>query len=271
MRELSIDEEKKIGLQTLLFFDEICKRNNLTYYLGYGSLLGAIRHKGFIPWDDDVDVIMLQKDYLKFHKIIKEEIKNHHYTVISSLDGTYPFSFTKLIDTNTYIKNDRMIDIKNMGLGIDIFPFSYLGNNLEEIYERKNKMSKVENLIRFSLYNNSKEIEGRRSRVVNTFIYIIAKSIGWRQLQKIYTHMENKHIYADKTEYCGMLSKMSKGIEPVFSSKIFDDICDVEFEGYNLPAPTGYDEFLRTVYNNYMVFPPESERASHSNKAYINE
>lgn len=271
MRKLSLEEKKNISLEVLKKFDAICKKNGLVYYLGYGSLLGAIRHKGFIPWDDDIDVVMLRKDYVKLHKIINSELKNTNCCFLSSVNNSYPYSFAKIVDTRTHVKNKNVIKIDRLGIGIDIFPFDYLGNNLNKIYKNKNRLYIVESFISYSLFNNIREANNGGKSIRKSIEYIVCKTIGWKNWCKLYAFFEKKYIANNKTTYCGMMSKMCKSVEPVFNSRIFDKTSLVEFEGCMFPAPSDYDSFLKTVYHDYMKLPPENERVAHSNIAYIND
>lgn len=121
-KELTLDEMKAVELGILKKFDSICKENGLEYSLAYGTMLGAIRHKGFIPWDDDIDVFMKREDYEKLLKLKYDdgdfEIKSYRYS------KNYYFLYSKMVDKRTYICEDWRAE-KDMGLFVDIFPLDY--------------------------------------------------------------------------------------------------------------------------------------------------
>nr|MCR5207201.1 LicD family protein [Eubacterium sp.] len=126
MKELSLEEVKKTELEILIRFDEICKNNNIEYSLAYGTMLGAVRHNGFIPWDDDIDVFVKRSDYEKLLGLRYDdgrfEIKSHRYS------NNYYYPFAKMIDKNTDLDVSWRLD-KDMGVFIDIFPLDYHDNN----------------------------------------------------------------------------------------------------------------------------------------------
>ena len=116
------EEIKKIEISILDYIASVCEENNIGYYLAYGTLLGAIRHHGFIPWDDDIDIYMLREDYMKFIEIAKEHI-HHRYKLLSIYnDDDYYYEFAKVVDSNTKLKINNVKQIKKEGVWVDIFP-----------------------------------------------------------------------------------------------------------------------------------------------------
>ena len=131
MQKLNLEEIQKIELDILIYLDKICKENNIKYYLSSGTLLGAIKYKGFIPWDDDIDVVLFRSDYLKLIDVLgKNDEKYKILSIYNTEDYYYPFA--KLVDTRTVlIENSKKI--KDMGVYIDIFPIDgYITENIEK-------------------------------------------------------------------------------------------------------------------------------------------
>ena len=122
MQKLSLDEIKNSELLILDDIDRVCRKNNIKYSLAFGTLIGAVRHKGFIPWDDDIDIVMTRDNYDKFiHTYINE--KNENYSILNhEFDKNYYHQFTKVVDNRTTINNDNLREIKNMGVWVDVFP-----------------------------------------------------------------------------------------------------------------------------------------------------
>ena len=132
MQEIkTVEELQKIELEILKYIDKVCKENNLTYFLAYGTLIGAIRHKGFIPWDDDVDIQMPRDDYNKLCDILKEE--NGRYKLLDHKEGLgYIYPFAKVIDSNTRLIETGLTETVNMGVYIDIFPIDGTPNDFKK-------------------------------------------------------------------------------------------------------------------------------------------
>ena len=120
---MTLDEVKQVELEILEYVDKICKENNIQYSLAYGTMLGAVRHKGFIPWDDDIDILLKREEYEKLLRILYSKT-DEKYQVFSLKDEGYWYSYAKVTDTRTIIveKNDR--NMKEC-VYIDIFPIDY--------------------------------------------------------------------------------------------------------------------------------------------------
>lgn len=120
MKELDLIDIKRLELDMLSYIDKICEENSISYCLDYGTLLGCVRHKGFIPWDDDIDIAMSKKGYEKFKKIING-LDGRYKLIDAYTDDDYHYPFGKVVDTNTKLIEDGVDKINNLGLYIDIF------------------------------------------------------------------------------------------------------------------------------------------------------
>ena len=125
--KISREECRKIQMNILLVLDDICKRNDLNYYLGYGSMLGAVRHKGYIPWDDDIDICLFREDYDKLIKILKEQQEINWLDIVDSSVGEYYYPFAKATDNRTIAKMED--NITPHGIWVDIFPIDNVPNS----------------------------------------------------------------------------------------------------------------------------------------------
>ena len=132
---MTLNDIKKVSLDILISIHEYCKANGIKYSLGYGTMLGAVRHKGFIPWDDDIDILMMREDYDRFlsgYKDSKFEVIDH------KREKKYILPYAKVVDKNTVLFNSWMPDLK-LGVSVDVFPVDYVGKDMDEAEKLYNK------------------------------------------------------------------------------------------------------------------------------------
>ena len=267
MQRITQEELKEILLEALLRFDEFCKENKIIYTLAYGTALGAIRHKGFIPWDDDIDVIMTRAEYNKFEKAWKKYASSNEeiYTLWGEMDEeNYYLGFcAKFFDTRTILyeslSRGRIIEY---GIFIDIFIVDHIPVEAKEqikilqknltyrkwmrffqIYLRKyNQIVKKHQLPLFSLKN-----------LIKNFLEFKDKC-----------NKQNTPMVSMMQDY----DKITKQNKSMYQSSWFNQIKLVEFQGYYFPIIKSYDEMLRSNYGDYMQLPPEIERVGHNIVAY---
>ncbi len=265
MKELSLQEIQQESFKVLLKFKEICEENNLQYFLAYGTLIGAIRHKGFIPWDDDIDVWMPRPDYEKFvqYCIDNEEALGcftlKHYRTCKE----YIYPIARLVDTRYKIDYTGAKEY-GLGLFLDIYPLD--GINVND----KKHMKKLRMLM-------------RKIACVYSPKYVPAQK-KWKNLFKYPYYILNRGRLQKLLKKCDKLAQKY----PIEKSDFFEcmtwecrydynkaDIAEaikLEFNGVDFDAPVGYDAVLKKVYGDYMQLPPESEQiAHHFYKAYKKE
>lgn len=272
MREIGLEERKRIQLEIMKQVDAFCRANQLTYYLAFGTLIGAIRHKGYIPWDDDIDIMMPRADYEKMEHLFPKE-GNYRFLTPNNTEK-YPYAFGKVIDTRT-IKKESYVWSKYqiIGLDIDVFPIDNYPDDEQEAISWCKEIDAVQKkLFRFfAIY-----VKGRN------FIRVIYKNsiIAFRRF------LDNKDIYpiekivsqlvslsqkynGIESHYCGVSSINTYGVHKRNRKEIFASKIEVNFEGNCFFAPIGYDEYLRDIYGDYMVLPPiEKQKTHHSFSAY---
>ena len=250
---LSLDEIKKIEFEILQWFDGVCKQYHLQYFLFSGTLLGAVRHKGFIPWDDDIDVVMLRADY---ERLLKISICDSRYKLISiKSDNTFFYPFAKAIDTYTSIE-EHSGDGITRSVWIDIFP---LDNDLPTPKERKRRAKEIHLRRRLLHYSTNKHHSGNRISVIaKDIVYKMLKVYGSYNLTMDVIKAATKYNDLD-TEYLSDLSWGKYSERQVWKRKWFYPI-ELEFEKHYFPVPGGYHEILSTLYGNYMKLPSEQYR-----------
>lgn len=254
LKELQMAE-----LNILKYFDKICKKNNLKYYLGSGTLLGAVRHKGFIPWDDDIDLFMPGEDYMKLYEIMEKETNNNYFFQSLDTEKNYFLLWNKIRLNNTiFVEKGWEKNEINQGIFIDIFP-------LLEVPVKKNNEKKIGTklkimslLIDANLKNDGRyKHYGNIGKIIHKIIKFIPQKIRNTIVKK---NIRKLCLYESDGQY---YFTTDTGIEKKFSKSSFDDVIDLNFEDGMFPCPKGYDKYLTEMYGDYMKLPDENERNGH--------
>lgn len=265
MKKITEKQQKDILIEMLEYIDDICRKNNITYFISGGTLIGAVRHKGFIPWDDDLDIEMPFKDYKKFIKLMKEEDK---YNVNSPYDDDYYYFFTKITDKRTFLKEMNFKKIDTMGVFIDIFPIFNVPDAEKERIEVIEKFRKMEKrYFRFYGFEKYYYDEKLIKRIIKSIIFFpqfILKNNIKKTKNKMLNYMEE--LSNKNTNYMGFLIPPNDIVQP---KEVYEDKTELEFEGKKVYAPIKYKEYLKNYYGDYMKLPPKEERVSpHNYDAY---
>lgn len=263
-RELSLDEIKSIQLDILSQVANYCDRNGLCYFLAYGTLLGAVRHKGYIPWDDDIDIMMPRPDYMQFINSFNNEESvlrvGSHY-----LDKNYPYVIAKVYNTSTLCKEN--IDVEySIGINIDVFPIDGLPETEREFSRFYCRLNLLRKIFLFKTITMSKN----RSISKNILLTVGKCLLVWTSLKKIITKM---NVFASRIDYNSAdfvgIVVFGDGVQERISSSVFKEKIRLEFEGKYFYVPQGYDSWLKNIYGDYMQLPPEDKRVTHHDfKAY---
>ncbi len=266
-----LEELQKIELEILITIDNLCKEYNIKYYLAGGTLLGAVRHKGFIPWDDDIDIAMPRNDYEKFIELMKEKQKGRYRLLSMETTKGYPYPFAKMVDTKTRLVEEIGKDIEEMGVFVDIFPIDGMGNEKQEAMKRLMKIIRLRSRIwEASLKKN--EIKNKESRLINRIVKACF-TIGIRifGIRRSYNYMMNfvKQKDFESSEWIAS-AVGGAGIErELIKREYFENTIEMEFEGKVFRAPVGYEKYLSNLYGNYMKLPPMEQRvASHKGEIW---
>lgn len=266
MKTIDIPEQKNLALDILIYFDSFCREHNLKYFLAYGTLIGAIRHKGYIPWDDDIDVLMPRRDY----EYLLEKCSQHPYYKIMSnrTNRNYGKLFAVLNDTRT-VKQERLTRKKVIGtvcVNIDIFPVDFLPDDVNEQKLLLKRVRNIENRLACLTYayGTGRTILSTIRKNIGIYIYRTLETLGLVSTSKLVEqHKKLLNAYSD-TNTAGCVANTGfNGIKEFMPVKCFQDQIDVEFEGHIFKAPKEYDLMLRTIYGDYMKLPPEEQRIAH--------
>lgn len=241
-----------VQLELLRELDCICRKNNISYFLFAGSALGAIRHQGFIPWDDDVDVVMLRPEYERFLDAAERELDSKKYFLQREFSPHWPMFFSKLrANDTTYLERYPPQDWQtHMGIYIDIFPCDNLS---DKPLMRKLQFAASKVVIAKSL--------GRRGYVTNSIkkrLFIVLCRL--LPLRPFYTLVQ-LNGRADTKMVHTFLGGASSYTKSVFPREWFEKATLCRFEDGDFPVPSEWDALLHTLYGDYMQLPSEGERA----------
>lgn len=230
--------------------ERICKKHSLRFFIDYGTLIGAVRHRGYIPWDDDIDLCMPVSDYNKFLEIAKEELSSKFFMQTAETDPPYSLPFIKIRTNGT---TDLYIPWKNkkihQGLSLDIFVIFPLANNkiLRAIQYKAAMLYKLTYTGRIFTYNKA-------IYYLQKFLCLAPKF--WRKvtypLFAKYSEEKATHFSHLIEEPRGLIEK--EGLFP---------FVPLTFEDKEYPSPNNFDKYLRSLYGDYMTPPPEKERTGH--------
>ena len=248
---------KKYELGILDEFDKICKKHNIKYYLAFGTLLGAVRHKGFIPWDDDIDIHMTINDLEKFKEICKTELPKDYYIQDKLTDKYYYNYWTKLgLENTTWMPKDHIVNCK-YGICIDIFPI-FIGKDTEKDKKRIEKYTKLmlRTSSKYYVLNTKKETYSWYKKTFHRLVPNFLNNYMYkRAIKKLSPNYDDFDYY--------VVSSISLNRNIYFDKKMIAGKKTLEFENRKLSVPNNTHEYLKTFYDDYMTPPPKKERYGH--------
>ena len=251
MRQIPFEESRIMMFDILKDIDSFCRKEGINYSLGEGSLIGAIRHHGMIPWDDDIDLLMLRNDYERFKSSYHSDkyvLQPYDYNLNSW------FLCLKVVNPKTIIRINETGD-EPYGLWVTVFPIDNAPDNDKEVYKMDANIKKYMRLFRI---RNSAWAKGN---IIREFLFSIIHLL-LLPFSKDYWHEKAEREmtkYNDlKTTRRGSFAFWGANHHAwVCSSKAFEEYMDVPFEGENFSIIKGYDEYLRCQYGDYMTLPPK--------------
>ncbi len=261
-RKLTADEIKEVELGIMDYIHNICQKNNINYSLAYGTLLGAVRHNGFIPWDDDIDISLSRQEYDKLYKAIEKDNNNIYKVISYKNNSNYPYPFYRVYDSRTVYENGYINSDIELGICVDVFPF----DTYKEISTEMRKLDTFRQLSVYTFYG----IRDKNSMLNNVIRYLLVLIFRCTRVKTWNKKMNELSKKEAKDEYIDYLMEKKKSVTKVDANSL-DNVIDASFEGRKYKIPEKYDHILSTIYgNDYMEIPPLEKRVQHDDFiAYI--
>lgn len=265
MQEMKLDEVQEAELKILMEVQEICKQENIQYWGMYGTLIGAIRHKGFIPWDDDLDLAMKREDYEKFIYFLQKKYSGKLELHIQETNSDYPYYIARVCDKEHVLQFDDF-DYSS-GVFIDIYPFDGMGNEKDmEFWNKNTKKIKILKKCLTAVSYKGKIGSSLLHKIINMPLVLFSKWKGKEYFIKQIDLLSKKYQW-NESEYVGL---------PVWADNLyfhkkadFEKFMLVDFENIKISVPVNYNRILKDIYGDYMCLPPENKRVpQHGYKAY---
>lgn len=266
MKEILIDELKSLQIDILADVHNFCVNNGIEYSLAYGTLLGAVRHKGYIPWDDDIDIMMRRDDYENFIKIYHHD----YYSVVdTSTSIDYYLPFAKICDDRTMMI-EQSTQKKPIGVYVDVFPVDNIPDSDKELDRMflKKKCWNIVYMLKIVAIDRNRSLYKNLILAMSHFLLVIIpmklvvskmKSIS-KRYQTVTTNRRAVFVF---------WNNMKRWVLP---KALFDRYSEITFEGMTYKTISEVDTYLKAMYGDYMQLPPEDKRVSHhSFKAYWKE
>lgn len=251
---------KEAMLDLLVEVKRVCDLNKIDYFLIGGTLIGAIRHSGYIPWDDDIDLGILRENFTLFKEACDRDLDERYHLVSYHNDVDNPNIYYKLkIKGTTYVEDLSKQNRSNKEVFIDIFPFDHAPNSEEDSIKQGRKIAYYRRLLSLKCHIDFSNNKSIIKNIINGFLKLVA---SFYSLDKLYAINESLvRQFNDKdTDYVVNAFGSYSYMRERERRSIFTDLIEVEFEGYFFKVPRNYHAYLTTVYGDYMQLPPVDQR-----------
>ncbi len=246
-----------VELELLEQVDAICTKHGISYFLDSGTALGAVRHGGFIPWDDDVDIGMLREDYERFLQIAQKELDQKYCLQTRENEPNFGKYSAKIRKRGTVFPEKGSEDLKERGIFVDVYPFDYTDSDVRKANKHLNKARRLLLLLRF--VQTKKRRESAIKRVFHKMATLLFRE---EKLEGRYLKLCRRYSVPTSNITC-FSYRMAKDRNLVFSVEKMLPSRMIRFEGREFLIMRDYDYYLRVMYGDYMLLPPEEKRICH--------
>ena len=263
-RQLNEEEIKTIELGVMDYIHNLCQKENINYSLAYGTLLGAVRHKGYIPWDDDVDISLKREEYNKLYQAVLRDNDPIYKVVSWENDSRYPYPFYRVYDARTVYENNYIENDIDLGICVDVFPFDYYADVNKEMV----KLDTYRRLSVYTLYGIHSKSAGFKNivRYLLVLVFRLTRVRTWNKKMNVLSMQAKDN---DSIDYLMENKRMSTK----FEKTLLDKVMDSPFEDRIYKIPEASHQILSAIYgDDFMEIPPVEKRVKHDDFiAYIKE
>jgi lipopolysaccharide cholinephosphotransferase len=245
--------------------DRLCKKHNIRYSIIDGTLLGAVRHKGFIPWDDDMDVGIIRDDYEKFIAICENELDEKFGILNRKTDVDFPFNYTKITLKGTHIVESFARDnAAQSQIFVDVFPVDKIPKDKNTRIKLAKKVSILKRILWMKKgYGKCIRNESAKQRLKYDVCKVLFSFIPYNKAVQVYSKFINDYKDLPNEDCYLGIYEFPETFNQECDSNTFDNLIQMDFEDRSYPAFAEYDKYLKTKYNDYMTLPPEKDRVNH--------
>ena len=263
-RRLSEEEIKEVELGVMDYIHNLCQKENINYSLAYGTLLGAVRHKGYIPWDDDVDISLKRDEYDKLYQAVLRDNDPIYKVASWENDARYPYPFYRVYDARTVYENNYIENDIDLGICVDVFPFDYYADVNKEMA----KLDIYRRLSVYTLYGIHSKNAGLKNiiRYLLVLVFRLTRVKTWNKKMNLLSMQANDN---DSIDYL----MENKRTSTKFEKTLLDKVMDSPFEDRTYKIPEASHQILSAIYgDDFMEIPPVEKRVKHDDfVAYIKE
>lgn len=263
-RQLNEEEIKEVELGVMDYIHNLCQKENINYSLAYGTLLGAVRHKGYIPWDDDVDISLKRDEYDKLYQAVLRDNDPIYKVVSWENDARYPYPFYRVYDARTVYENNYIENDIDLGICVDVFPFDYYADVNKEMV----KLDTYRRLSVYTLYGIHSKNAGLKNiiRYLLVLVFRLTRVKTWNKKMNLLSMQANDN---DSIDYL----MENKRTSTKFEKTLLDKVMDSPFEDRTYKIPEASHQILSAIYgDDFMEIPPVEKRVKHDDfVAYIKE
>ena len=263
-RQLNEEEIKTLELGVMDYIHNLCERENINYSLAYGTLLGAVRHKGYIPWDDDVDISLKRDEYDKLYQAVLRDNDPIYKVASWENDARYPYPFYRVYDARTVYENNYIENDIDLGICVDVFPFDYYADVNKEMV----KLDTYRRLSVYTLYG----IHSKNAGLKNIVRYLLVLVFRLTRVKTWNKKMNLLSMQANDNDFIDYLME-NKRTSTKFEKTLLDKVMDSPFEDRTYKIPEASHQILSAIYgDDFMEIPPVEKRVKHDDfVAYIKE